>query len=266
MCGRYAATRDPATLVAEFDATDQTEGGLSGADYNVAPGKDVLSVVQRHPRDASGAVAHDEATERSLRVMRWGLVPFWAKDPAIGNRMINTRVETAAEKPAFRTALARRRCLLPADGWFEWKAGAETTGRARARKQPYFMTPGDGTSLAFAGLWESWRDPNAASDAAPLVTFSILTTEAVGQLAEVHHRMPMLMAPEHWDAWLDPDSSDPGPLLEEVPHELVDTLRLRPVSTRVNNVRNNGPELVEPAAVGTQADDGGLFDVPSDTG
>ena len=248
MCGRYAATKDPARLTEEFDAVDATAGEAGGADYNVAPSKNVVTVVQRHPRDSDGAVQKDEPAVRGLRVMRWGLVPFWAKDPAVGNRMINTRAESAKDKPAFRKALARRRCLIPADGWFEWRRKPATDGAGngkKAAKDPFFMTTPDASSLAFAGLWESWRDPNAAADAPPLVTCSVLTVEALGQLAEIHHRMPLMMPANSWADWLDPDNTEPSAMLAEPPWDLIESLELRPVSTLVNNVRNNGPELVE---------------------
>lgn len=271
MCGRYAVTRDPAALAEEFDAVDATASADPTADYNIAPSKDVVTVVQRHPRDGDGAVLSAEPAVRSLRTMRWGLVPFWAKDPAVGNRMINTRAETAKEKSAFRKALARRRCLLPADGWFEWRAGSageaqsrEPTrkGAKKPRKEPFFMTGPDGSSLAFAGLWESWRDPSAAEEAPPLVTCSVLTTEAVGRLAGIHHRMPVLMASENWNDWLDPDNTDAAGMLDEVPRELVDSLELRPVSTRVNDVRNNGPELIERVDPERSDSTGALFGLP----
>src|SRR5947209_7147526 len=119
MCGRYSASKSPAQLVEEFGAADETEGKARDADYNVAPTKNVVTFVQRHPRDADGNTLDGEPAVRSLRLMRWGLVPFWAKDPSVGNRMINTRAETATEKPAFKRALAKRRCLMPADGWYE---------------------------------------------------------------------------------------------------------------------------------------------------
>ncbi|SFP33641.1 Putative SOS response-associated peptidase YedK [Amycolatopsis arida] len=264
MCGRYAATKDPAKLAAEFDAVDATEGQAGTPDYNKAPTRNAVTVVQRHPRDAEGKVLEEEPAVRSLRVMRWGLVPFWAKDPAIGNRMINTRAETATEKPAFRKALARRRCLVPADGWYEWRA----TGEKKAPKEPFYTTRRDGSSLAFAGIWESWRDPKSDDqDTEPLVTFSVLTTDAVGQLADIHDRMPLLLPRDRWDAWLDPDNADATDLLAPPPLDVVDALELRPVSTKVNNVRNNGPELLErvepePVALdGAPAEDT-LFDVP----
>lgn len=263
MCGRYAATKDPAGLMAEFAAADATGGAAPAADHNVAPTKNVVTVVQRHPRDADGAVLADEPAERSLRVMRWGLVPFWAKDPSIGNKMINTRAESAAEKPAFRKALAGRRCLVPADGWFEWRPAANQGEGRKPRKEPYFMTTRDGSSLAMAGLWESWRDPKAGADEPPLITFSVLTTDSVGPLREIHHRMPLLLPARQWNDWLDPDRADVAGLLEPSPLELVDGLELRPVSTRVNSVRNNGPELVERAeSEPADLDEGALFELP----
>jgi putative SOS response-associated peptidase YedK len=255
MCGRYAATKNPAALVQEFDAVDDTEGKARDADYNVAPTKNVVTVVQRHPRDAEGTVQEDEPAVRSLRLMRWGLVPFWAKDPSVGNRMINTRAETATEKPAFKRALARRRCLVPADGWYEWR-------RTGKQKEPFFMT---GADLAFAGIWESWRDPkdkdDKDTDADPLITFSIITTDSIGQLTDIHDRMPLLMTKDTWANWLDPDRTEVGELLTP-PHDLVDTLELRPISDKVNNVRNNGAELVDRVEAAQTDLDGALFDLP----
>jgi putative SOS response-associated peptidase YedK len=240
MCGRYASTKNPATLALEFDALDGTADAderAAAPRYNVAPTTPVLSVVTRHPRDDEG-VADPERTQRSIRVMRWGLVPHWAKDPGIGSRMINARAESAGSKPAFRDAVARRRCLLPADGWYEWQAGS---GK---RKQPFFITPADGSSLAMAGLWATWRGGPDAEEP-PLVTCAVLTTEAVGPLAEIHDRMPLLLPRESWTDWLDPDSADPSRWLAPPSAELVHGLELRPVSTAVNSVRRDGPELVE---------------------
>jgi putative SOS response-associated peptidase YedK len=243
MCGRYALTRDPATLTLEFDAVEfdageATDGAVPGARYNIAPSTPVLSVVTRHPRDPQGVVDRDR-TVRSIRVMRWGLVPHWAKDPKIGSRLINARAESAGHKPAFRDALARRRCLLPADGWYEWQS---PVGRAGA-KQPFFITPADGSGLAMAGLWSTWRP--AEHTAPPVVSCAVLTTNAVGPLAAIHDRMPLILPAQAWQAWLDPDSDDPDELLAPPPEQLVHALELRPVSTAVNNVRRDGPELVE---------------------
>jgi putative SOS response-associated peptidase YedK len=259
MCGRYASTRNPATLAVEFDAVDGTDGEAPGAAYNVAPTTPVLSVVTRHPRDSQG-VPDLERTVRSIRVMRWGLVPHWAKDLGVGSRLINARAESAAGKPAFRDAVARRRCLLPADGWYEWQ-------RVGSHKQPFFITPADGSGLAMAGLWSTWRRPDAA--APPLVTCAVLTTDAVGPLAEIHNRMPMILPAQDWPAWLDPDSDDPSELLAPPPAQLVHELELRPVSTAVNNVRRNGPELVdrvEPEQPALLNLDGGTVDPALDGG
>jgi putative SOS response-associated peptidase YedK len=251
VCGRYASTKDPATLAAEFDAMDATEGHAPPVDHNVAPTKDVVAVVQRHPRDERGEPDPDR-TVRSLRVMRWGLIPPWSKDRSVGARMINARSETAATSRAFKSSLAKRRCLLPADGWFEWR-------KEGGHKQPYFMTRPDGRSLAMAGLWTTWRDP-ADEDGPPLVSAAVLTTAAVGPLADIHDRMPLVMAPEQWATWLDPDAEDPGELLTAPPLDLIESLELRPVSSRVNNVRNNGPELLEREEQVTELDEPTLFD------
>jgi putative SOS response-associated peptidase YedK len=263
MCGRYAATKDPATLAAEFGAADATGGAAPPSDYNVAPTKNVVTVVQRHPRDADGTMLEDEPAVRTLRVMRWGLVPFWAKDPAVGNKMINTRAETALEKPAFRKAIARRRCMVPADGWYEWRRGVTSTAEGtKPAKEPFFMTSPNSSSLALAGIWESWRDPKQGPDTSPLITFSVLTTDSVGNLTEIHNRMPLVLPKEHWAAWLDPDAEDVSRLLAPPSLEVVDSLELRPVSSRVNSVRNNGPELLDRVELAQELDDGALFELP----
>lgn len=237
MCGRYASTKGPAALAREFAAVDATGGASPGADFNVAPTKDVFSVVERHPRQDDGS--RDEGrSERGVRTMRWGLVPHWAKDPAIGNRMINAKAETVVDKPAFRAPIRRNRCLLPADGWYEWQ-------RTGAGKQPYFMTTEDGSSLALAGIWSVWRDPSAGDETSPLVTCSVLTTRAVGRLSSIHERMPLVLPARVWGDWLDPDAQDVSDLLVPPAEDFVDALVLRPVSTQVNSVRNNGAELVE---------------------
>lgn len=247
MCGRYAATRDPAKLAADFDAVDGTEGEAPAADRNVAPTKRVLTVVQRHPRDAAGETDPDR-TVRSIRVMKWGLVPHWAKDAAIGSRMINARADTAASKPAFRTSLARRRCIIPADGWYEWRRDGST-------KQPYYMTNLDGSPLAFAGLWSTWRDKTAEDDSPLLISCAVLTTDAIGPLTDVHDRMPLLLSHDAWARWLDPDATEVDSFLVPPPDDLVAGLELRPVSTMVNNVRNNGPQLTERVELAEQAID-----------
>jgi putative SOS response-associated peptidase YedK len=245
VCGRYATTKDPATLAAEFDAVDATGGEAPRPDYNIAPTKPVLAVVQRHPRDADGN-PDPEVTERSVRVMRWGLVPHWAKDLSGGAKMINARSESVLDKPAYRDSAARRRCLLPADGWYEWQPG-------EGRKQPFFITPEDGSTLAMAGIWSVWWQRPKDGDggeATPVITCAVLTTDAIGEMSTVHHRMPLVMSRDRWADWLDPDRTDDlAGLLAPPSEELVAGLELRPVSMAVNSIRNNGPELMDRVAI-----------------
>lgn len=255
MCGRYASTKAPADLADEFHAVDATAETSQRPDYNVAPTKDISVVVERHPRDEDGT-ADTATTERSLRTVRWGLVPFWAKDPSAGARMVNARSETITEKPAFRRAAASRRCLFPMDGWYEWQRWAAVPksegGTGKPTKQPYFTHYADGASLAMAGIWEFWRPKDGElAEKYPdgLVTACVLTTEAVGPLAQVHDRMPLVLRPDDWADWLDPDAGSGDDqvsrLLVPPTPELVSTLEIRPVSPQVNSVRNNGPELLE---------------------
>jgi putative SOS response-associated peptidase YedK len=244
MCGRYASTKTASDIAEEFQAIDATDGADPGADYNVAPTKPVRVVVERHPRDADGTVDASR-TERSVRVMRWGLVPSWSKDPTSGVKMINARAETAATKPAYRKAMAARRCLIPADGWYEWQQAQLGPYLAKApTRQPYFITGTDGASLAMAGLWEFWRP---AGGGEPLITVAVLTTDAVGPLAQIHHRMPRLVPASDWADWLNPDLGGSAErvtrLLAPPSEHQVAALEQRPVSTLVNNVRNGGPEL-----------------------
>lgn len=243
MCGRYASVKAPADLADEFGAVDATDGAKR-ADYNVAPTKLIVAVVERHPRDAEGN-RDLETVERSLRMVRWGLVPPWAKDPGVGARMINARAESAATKPSFRRALAARRCLVPADGWYEWQRGEKY-------KQPYYTCYADDSSIAMAGLWEYWKPKEDPEGKYPdgLVTACVLTTDAVGPLAQIHDRMPLVLPRDTWDAWLNPDlradDERVTELLRPPSEDLIARFELRPVSSRVNNVRNNGPELLEP--------------------
>jgi len=246
MCGRYASSRRPEDLREEFEIDRVEVPEPLPPDYNVAPTKPVYAVVER-PAQPSGP---DEAPpERQLRAVRWGLVPFWAKDPGIGSRLINARMETVHEKPAFRRAFATRRCLLPADGYYEWYPTEQRTKAGRPAKQPFFIRPADGGVLAMAGLYEIWRDPTRDEHDPDrfLWTCTVLTTSAEDSLGHLHDRMPLLVEPQRYDAWLDPTAA-------ARPEELTDLLvpaapgRLEafPVSTQVNNVRHNGPELVEP--------------------
>jgi putative SOS response-associated peptidase YedK len=254
MCGRYASARKRIELLEEFSVQRDAVTDPLRPDYNVAPTKPVYTVLERpagpatDPTSAATGAAEDaaqpEAAARELRVMRWGLVPFWAKDPKIGSRMINARAETVADKPAFRRAFAKRRCLLPADGYYEWQA------RPDAAKQPVYISPRDGRPLAFAGLYELWRDPAIASDDpdAWLWTTTIITTSAPDELGVIHDRMPMIIDPDRWADWLDPDSADPADLRALLVPAAASGLQVFPVSTQVNAVRNNGPQLIEPLA------------------
>lgn len=250
MCGRYAASRNPDDLVEEFEVAERPEQVLKPS-WNVAPTQNVHAVLERPPRDDP-----EGSPVRALRIVRWGLVPSWAKDPAIGSRMINARMETVAEKPAFRRAFARRRCLLPADGYFEWYG-------EKGRKQPFFIHPADGGVLAMAGLYELWRDPSVSDeDADPwLWTCTVLTTSAPDDLGRIHDRMPLLVEKARYGEWLDPQRTDPDELRRLLVPAAPGRLTAEPVSTEVNNVRNNGPHLVEPIPLEGDAGDEPAADV-----
>ncbi len=251
MCGRYATTVDPGRLAAELDAIDETgmpELGAAGADavgvnYNVAPTEEILTVVERRDRDHP-----DDDPRLRLRRMRWGLVPSWTKPgepglPAKGKPLYNARAEKAATTASFRDAVKKRRCLVPMDGWYEWLT--EQAGPGKAIKQPYYLSDADGGTLFMAGLWSVWRDP-ANPRLPPLLSCAILTTDAVGELARIHDRMPLPMPRGHWEAWLDPDHPAPASLLRPPDPRVVSSIVARPVPTLVNSVRNNGPELLGP--------------------
>ncbi|MGH8961293.1 MAG: SOS response-associated peptidase [Jatrophihabitantaceae bacterium] len=238
MCGRYVSVRSDGDVLSAFDAVDATDDVAVEPDYNVAPTKAVRAVVSRPLRDESGARSGDPV--RQLRVMSWGLVPSWAKDVKIAAKMINARVEGIADKPAFGKAYAKRRCLIPADGWYEWRAFDTDAG---PRKQPLYMTPTDRHPLAFAGLYEFWRGAGGPT----LTTCAIITTPSQGALAEVHDRMPLLVPAPGWSRWLDPSVDDPADLLEPWDEADGERLELRPVSTAVNKVDNNGAELIAEA-------------------
>jgi putative SOS response-associated peptidase YedK len=238
MCGRYVSVRSDADLLDEFDAVDASSGEVFEADYNVAPTKPARVIVNRPLRDADGKPA--PTPTRQLRVVSWGLVPSWAKDRSTASRMFNARIESIATKPAFRRAYAKRRCLVPADGWYEWQV-IET-----GRKQPMYMTPSDGHPLAFAGLYEFWGPPGQTGPT--LTTCTIITSPAEGALAQIHDRMPLVLPASAWTRWLDPRVDDPADLLVPWDEASGEHLELRPVTTAVNSVDNNGPELIEYAA------------------
>jgi putative SOS response-associated peptidase YedK len=226
MCGRYVQVSSP-ELLAERFGVDEVRVEARSPDYNVAPRTLVPTVRVREE-------------QRVLSELRWGLVPSWAKDPKIGDRMINARAETLADKPAYKTAFRKRRCLIPADGFYEWQKRP-----GERRKQPMFIHLRSGEPMAFAGLWEAWRDPDRPEDDW-LRTCVIVTTRANQALAPIHDRMPVILAESAWERWLDPDTD-----LEAVKGLLVpapdDLVVAYPVSTLVNDPKNHGRELVERA-------------------
>ncbi len=225
MCGRYVAAAPPSELAKYFGAAMQSETVLEPS-YNVAPTNEVYAVVERDD-------------ERVLDHFRWGLVPLWAKDLAIGSKMINARAEGIATKNAYRHALRKQRCIIPAEGFFEWKKI-----QGEKRKQPMFIHRVDGEPLAFAGLWETWRGPDRDGD--PLYTCTIITTSANETMAPVHDRMPVILPPDLWEQWLDPDMRDTDELVKFLAPAPASLLTLYPVSTAVNHVRNKGVELIMP--------------------
>jgi putative SOS response-associated peptidase YedK len=221
MCGRYSFAMGTDVYAALFEVA----GPVPALEprWNVAPTQPVAVVVVTNEGP------------RALRTMRWGLVPSWAKDPSIGNRMINARAETLAEKPSFRDAFRKRRCLVVADGFYEWVRDGE-------RKRPVWIHPRAGGALAFAGLWERWKAP----DGTILETCTIVTTAANGTMAPFHHRMPVILPPSAWARWLDPMPADPAALADLLVPAPDDLLEVRPVSTRVNSPANEGPSLLDP--------------------
>ncbi|GAB3858091.1 SOS response-associated peptidase [Nocardioides maradonensis] len=258
MCGRYASSRSPEDLVEEFDVLDPRFEAPLAPSYNVAPTDKVYAVMERARTEEDGSKGDPV---RQLRELRWGLVPSWAKDASIGSRMINARLETAPEKPAFRKAWASRRCLLPADGYFEWYDTQQTTAKGKPVKQPFFITPADGSILAMAGLYEIWRDRSLPEDDPEAFRWSctILTTEAEDEIGQIHDRMPLIVPRDRRDAWLSP-ATTADHLTELVVPAQQSGLRAYPVSPAVGNVRNNSPELVEPMpADGEEDEEGGLW-------
>lgn len=237
MCGRYASSVDPEEL-AELFAVAEVDDDLPPASWNVAP-TDLVPVVLERLRD--------DQVVRRLRPLHWGLVPSWSSDISGGARMINARRETLAERPAFRKALAARRCLLPADGYYEWYDTGARTAKGKPVKQPYFIARADGAPLAMAGLYEFWKDPNIEGEAAWYLSCTVITTAAEDSLGTIHDRMPMIIDAEDWDAWLDPTATAPDAATTLLQVTQPQLLLPYPVSTEVNSVRNNGPHLVDPA-------------------
>lgn len=240
MCGRYASFRAEQDLADEFAiATVADDARLLPPSWNVAPTQTVRIVVERADRQTG------EVT-RQLRTARWGLVPSWAADPAVGSRMINARAESLTQRPAFARPFAARRALLPADAYYEWQATAPQPGSPARRRQPFAVSPSDGTTAALAGLYEFWTDPARSADDPHrwLVTTTVITRAAGAQLAALHHRQPLILPRQTWDRWLSPAVG------AEQARELLDVdpppLSVTAVSSAVNDVSHDGPELLLP--------------------
>ena len=222
MCGRFTLTVDPAQAQENFNNFTFPE--KFAPRFNIAPTQPIL------------AIPNDEKFTADFFI--WGLIPMWAKDPAIGNRLINARAETLAEKPSFRGSLKYKRCLILADGFYEWKSSD-----GKKSKTPFFIHMKDRKPFAFAGLWDSWNSPEGSQ----LKTCTIITTEPNELMSLLHNRMPVILHPRDYDKWLDPSSQTPDqllPLLKPFPAEMMDAY---PVTPLVNKPANDTPELVVPA-------------------
>ncbi len=220
MCGRFSQGRIEDDLQDLFDLSDTGNLPALPAKYNGAPTQNFITC------------RHDKNGQRSLAHLTWGLVPFWSRDRSIGNRLINARSETVDQKPSFRQAFRQRRCLIPANGWFEWQ-------RKEGGKQPYFIQLQGGSPLVMAGIWENWTGEDGI-----LETFSLLTRDACPDLRSIHHRQPVVVDRNDFDTWLYPDSSKTE--LQAVIEAPSPTFEAWPVSTLVNNARNNVPEIMFP--------------------
>lgn len=228
MCGRYTQTSTLAELQRLF-AFEERPNLAPRA--NVAPTQDI------------GTIRRENDGKNHWRTARWGLIPSWAKEAAVGIKTINARAETLAEKPAFREAFAQRRCLIPADGFYEWKTGP-------GGKQPYRIALEDGRVFAFAGLWESWQDPAAGTR---IESCSIVTTQAAPAIAEIHHRMPVILEGAAFEAWLDPEAETEN--LQALLAPYAGSLRAARVSSAVNKVANDSLDLLEPLPEGAPNED-----------
>ena len=241
MCGRYSlALGDPAGLRARFPLGEAVELRRR---FNIAPSDEVVAVT----------TTRDGAPRGEL--LRWGLVPHWSRDPRTGVKAINARVETLAERPAFRDALRRFRCLIPADGFYEWHRGPD------GRKQAFHITRADGEPFAFAGLWARWKPPTEGGEG-EIRSCTIITRPANDALAPIHDRMPVILDPDREQAWLDPEA--PGELLAGALVGIpADALELRPVGSAVNDVRYDGPDCIAPVALSSMASGAGARPAPT---
>jgi putative SOS response-associated peptidase YedK len=257
MCGRYASSARPEDLAEEFDVEDDRTGErlrsiltapqtppAGEPDYNLAPTKAAPVVLTRAARGEP-----ESEPRRQLRLLTWGLVPGWAKDLKVGLRLINARSEELLGKPSFARAAASRRCLVPADGWYEWQVSPTALGpRGKPRKQPFFVRRTDGAPMAMAGLYEFWRDRSLAEDDPDgwLTTYCIITTAAEPGLDRIHDRQPLVLERGDWADWLDPRQSDPARVKAHLEFAAPGRFDAYPVSAEVGSSRNNGAHLLEP--------------------
>lgn len=247
MCGRYALMSDPELLVELLALASLPR---LNPRYNIAPTQQVPVVRAAAPAPAPGKEDSRDESRRRLDFLHWGLIPSWAKDSTIGARMINARSETAAEKPAFRSALRRRRCLVPADAFYEWKKLAKG-------KQPYCIRMRDGRPFAFAGLWERWRHPEGeGEEIEPIESFTILTTTANALMKSIHDRMPVIIPRQAYELWLDEEVQDPAKLRDLLGPISGGLLEAYPVSKRINSPRNDDAACLEPTEEAADEDAG----------
>jgi putative SOS response-associated peptidase YedK len=241
MCGRFVSVSSPQLLVERF-GVEETTVEQREPDYNVTPRAMVPIVRERPPRKGT-----EGPTQRVLSMVRWGLVPSWAESPAIGDKLINARAETITEKAAYQRAFRRRRCIVPADAFYEWRP-SKSASTKRPPRQPYLVHRRDGEPLAFAGLWEIWRDESIPDPDAPdawLRSCVIVTTRANALLEPIHERMPVVLDERLWDTWLDPEVDDVDELASMLVPAPDEWFEVYPVSTRVNTPDNNDAELVQ---------------------
>ena len=223
MCGRFAQKIPFEALQQNFNI--RTIDSDIIPNYNVAPTQEILVIIK-----------HDN--ENTLEKFHWGLVPFWAKDTSIGSRMINARAETVSQKPSFRNAFKKRRCLIPADGFYEWKG-------EKGHKQPYYVSTPSDKLFAFAGLWESWTNKESDEESV-YKSCTIITTAASDSIREIHHRMPVILDPDFYEKWLNVEIQDPKELESVLQDGIIHDVKYYPVSTFVNSVKNNDPDCIKP--------------------
>lgn len=251
MCGRYASFRESQDLADAFDVDDMTDAAREVmASWNVAPTDGVRIVVDRAPRAdgdaADAAPAEEPGARREMHLARWGLVPPWAKDLSVGSRMFNARSETLVEKPAFRKAATTKRCLVLADGYYEWQKVA-VPGQSKPSRTPFYIHPTDGAPIAFAGLYSWWRDPDKDDDDPDrwVLSTTIVTAAARDGLEVIHDREPAMLTREIAESWLDPTVTDHDTVMAMLA-EPAPELSWYEVGAAVGNVRNDGPELIAP--------------------